>query len=106
MTDHAGEPLRIVELPMPPARFYDGQRLPVSYANFYIANGVVLLPGFESPRDAAARAVLEPLFPGRRIEVINCTDLVWGLGAIHCVTQQEPRQARREELPGERSAPR
>jgi len=90
MTDQDGRPLRVVELPMPPARWYEGQRLPVSYANFYIANGVVLLPGFESPRDAAARAVLEPLFPDRRIEVINCTDLVWGLGAIHCVTQQWP----------------
>ena len=90
MTDHAGEPLRIVELPMPPARFYDGQRLPVSYANFYLANRAVLLPGFEPRRDAAARDVLQPLFPDRRVSVINCVDLVWGLGAIHCVTQQWP----------------
>ncbi len=90
MTDHAGEPLRIVELPMPPALFHENQRLPVSYANFYIANGVVLLPGFEAQRDAAARAVLQPLFPTRRISVIDCSDLVWGLGAIHCVTQQWP----------------
>jgi agmatine deiminase len=90
MTDHAGEPLRIVELPMPPARYFEGQRLPVSYANFYIANGVVLLPGFDPERDAAAREVLQPLFPTRRISTIDCTDLVWGLGAIHCVTQQWP----------------
>ena len=90
MTDQDGNPLRIVELPMPPARYYDGQRLPVSYANFYLANGVVLLPGFDPARDAAARAVLQPLFPTRRVSVIDCTDLVWGLGAIHCVTQQWP----------------
>src|SRR4026208_221527 len=85
-----GESLRIVELPMPPARYFEGQRLPVSYANFYIANGVVLLPGFDPERDAAARNALQPLFPTRRISIIDCTDLVWGLGAIHCVTQQWP----------------
>ncbi|HEV8598904.1 MAG TPA: agmatine deiminase family protein [Gemmatimonadales bacterium] len=90
MTDQDGNPLRIVELPMPPVLHHEGQRLPVSYANFYIANGVVLLPGFDPVRDAAARAVLQPLFPTRRIRVIDCTDLVWGLGAIHCVTQQWP----------------
>jgi agmatine deiminase len=90
MTDQDGRPLRVVELPMPPAMDYEGQRLPVSYANFYIANGVVLLPGFEPVSDAAARAVLQPLFPTRRVTVINCTDLVWGLGALHCVTQQWP----------------
>ncbi len=90
MCDQDRSPLRVVELPMPPAMFYEGQRLPVSYANFYIANQAVLLPVFGSGRDHAARAVLEPLFPGRRIVPINCTDLVWGLGAVHCVTQQWP----------------
>ncbi len=75
---------------MPPAMYYEGQRLPVSYANFYIANGVVLLPGFGAPQDAAAQAALQPLFPDRRVQLINCSDLVWGLGAIHCVTQQWP----------------
>jgi len=90
MTDQDGRPLRIVELPMPPAMYQDGQRLPASYAKFYIANEVVLLPGYSVERDALARAALAPLFPGRRIEVIECTDLVWGLGAIHCVTQQWP----------------
>jgi len=90
MGDQDGHPLRIIELPMPPAMFYEDQRLPVSYANFYIANGVVLLPGFDSPRDEAARAVLQRLFPDRRVVLITCTDLVWGLGAIHCVTQQWP----------------
>jgi agmatine deiminase len=90
MTDQAGRPLRIVELPMPPAMFQDGQRLPASYANFYIANGVVLLPGYASAEDAAARDALRPLFPGREVRIIDCTDLVWGLGAVHCVTQQWP----------------
>ena len=90
MTDQDGRPLRIVELPMPPALYHEGQRLPASYANFYVANGVVLMPGYDAARDARARAVLEPLFPGRRVEVIDCTELVWGLGAIHCVTQQWP----------------
>jgi agmatine deiminase len=90
MTDQDGRPLRVVELPMPPALYRDRQRLPASYANFYIANGVVLVPGFEPARDERARAVLQEVFPGRRVSVIDCTDLVWGLGAIHCVTQQWP----------------
>lgn len=90
MTDQDGRPLRIVTLPMPPALYRDGQRLPASYANFYIANGTVLLPGFEPRRDERARTVLQDLFPSRRVALITCTDLVWGLGAIHCVTQQWP----------------
>ena len=88
--DQDGRPLRVLELPMPPAMYYEDQRLPVSYANFYIANGVVLMPAFGSSRDAEARAVLQRVFPTRQVELINCTDLVWGLGAIHCVTQQWP----------------
>ena len=90
MRDQDGHPLRIVELPMPPAMFHEGQRLPVSYANFYMANRVVLVPGFDPGRDEAARTVLQPLFPGRRVVFVNCVDLVWGLGTIHCVTQQWP----------------
>ena len=90
MRDQDGRPFRIVELPMPPAMYQDGQRLPASYANFYIANRVVLLPGYDAPSDEEARAVLAPLFPGRRVEIVQCTDLVWGLGAIHCITQQWP----------------
>ncbi len=91
MTDQNRRPLNVVELPMPPALYREGQRLPASYANFYIANDTVLLPGFEAARDERARSVLQDLFPTRRVIVINCTDLVWGLGAIHCVTQQWPR---------------
>ena len=90
MTDQDGRPLRVEQLPMPPALHHEGQRLPASYANFYIANGIVLLPGYNPERDAQARATLEHLLPDRRVVVIDCTDLVWGLGACHCVTQQWP----------------
>ena len=90
MTDQDGRPLRIVELPMPPAMYEQDQRLPASYANFYIANGAVLLPGYDTARDEEARQALQPLFPDREVVIIDCRDLVWGLGAIHCVTQQWP----------------
>jgi agmatine deiminase len=90
MSDQDGEPLRIVTLPMPRPVWYDGQRLPASYANFYIANEVVLLPGYDAERDGVAREVLQRLFSTRRVVTIDCTDLAWGLGACHCVTQQWP----------------
>jgi agmatine deiminase len=90
MTDQDGRPLRVETLPMPRPLYHEGLRLPASYANFYIANSVVLLPGYDPDQDRKARATLERLFPGRRIVVIDCTDLVWGLGAFHCVTQQWP----------------
>jgi agmatine deiminase len=91
MTDQDGRPLRVVTLPMPRALYHEGQRLPASYANFYIANGVVLLPTYDPPRDEEAAATLAGLFPGREIVGMNAADLVWGLGAFHCVTQQWPR---------------
>jgi agmatine deiminase len=90
MSDQDGHPLRVVPLPMPRAMYHDGQRLPASYANFYIANGVVVVPTYDPPRDEAALATLGDVFPGREIVGIECTDLVWGLGAFHCVTQQWP----------------
>ena len=91
MTDQDGRPFRIVTMPMPAPVEYDGARLPASYANFYIANGVVLLPTYRDPvNDAEARRVLQELFPTRRVVAIDCTDLVWGLGAFHCVSQQWP----------------
>jgi len=90
MSDQDDRPLRVVTLPMPRAVYHDGQRLPASYANFYVANGVVLVPTYDPPRDEAALATLAEAFPGRRIVGIDCTDLVWGLGAFHCVTQQWP----------------
>lgn len=90
MTDEDGAPYRIVTLPMPKAIVYDGQRLPASYANFYIGNEVVLLPAYDPPRDEEARATLQELFPTRRVVPIDCTELIWGLGAFHCLTQQWP----------------
>ncbi|HEU4525126.1 MAG TPA: agmatine deiminase family protein, partial [Gemmatimonadales bacterium] len=83
-------PLRIVQLPFPRPVVMNGERLPASYANFYIANGLVLLPTYDPDRDEEARATLARLFPGRDVVGIDCTDLVWGLGAFHCVTQQWP----------------
>jgi agmatine deiminase len=90
MRDQDGRPLRVVTLPMPRALFHEAQRLPASYANFYIANGVVLLPTYDAARDEEARRTLQELFPTREVIGIDCTDLVWGLGAFHCVSQQWP----------------
>lgn len=90
MADERGGALRIVELPMPPAIVYDGQRLPASYANFYIGNRVVLLPTYGHGNDERAAAILAELFPGREVVGIDCRDIVWGLGAWHCLTQQVP----------------
>jgi agmatine deiminase len=90
MTDQDSRPLRVIPLPMPRALFQDGQRLPASYANFYVANDLVLLPTYDPVRDEEALATLRTAFPGRDVVGIDCTDLVWGLGAFHCVTQQWP----------------
>jgi agmatine deiminase len=90
MRDASDAPLRIVTLPMPEPVSYDDARLPASYANFYIGNAVVLAPTFGSRRDALALATLRSLFPSRQVVGINAVDLVWGLGAFHCVTQQQP----------------
>ena len=92
MRDASGRPFRIETLPMPPALFYEGTRLPASYANFYIVNGGVIMPTFGCEADSIARAILERVFPGRRVVGIPSTDLVWGLGAIHCLTQQHPAE--------------
>ena len=85
-----GRPFRIVELPMPRPIAYDGQRVPASYLNFYIANGVVLVPTFNDPADRQALSTLAASFPGRTVRGIHCGDLIWGLGTLHCLTQQEP----------------
>jgi agmatine deiminase len=90
MTDQDGEPSRIVTLPMPRPVNFNNRRLPASYANFYIANGVVLVPTFDDPNDASALTTFAELFPDRRIVGIPSLDLVWGRGAIHCITQQQP----------------
>lgn len=88
--DAQGRRLRVVRLPCPEPLFFDGERLPASYANFYIANACVLVPTFNDPRDREALSTLSDLFPSRRVVGIHCSDLVVGLGAIHCSTQQEP----------------
>lgn len=84
--------MRIVTLPMPEPVWFDGQRLPASYANFYIANDLVLVPVFNDPNDREALNTLARLFPQRKIVPIYCRDLVLGLGTLHCMTQQEPRR--------------
>lgn len=90
MTDQHGRRLNVVELPMPAPVVFRGQRLPASYANFYIANGAVLVPVFNDPNDRVALNLLAGLFPGREIVPIYSRDLVWGLGTIHCMTMQQP----------------
>jgi agmatine deiminase len=90
MTDLDGRPLEIVTLPMPAPLTFAGERLPASYANFYIANKCVLVPTFNDIRDRQALSILEHLFPGREVLGIHAVDLVWGLGTLHCLTQQQP----------------
>jgi agmatine deiminase len=89
-TDQDGRPLQVLPLPMPDPVWADAAPLPASYANFYIGNGVVLVPTYDDPQDQVALAVLQGVFPTRRVIGIPCTPLVWGLGAIHCITQQQP----------------
>jgi len=88
--DQDGRPLTVVTLPSPRPVVFEGERLPASYANFYIANGLVLVPTFNDPADRVALATLAELFPDREVLGIHCGDLVWGLGTIHCMTQQQP----------------
>ena len=85
-----GRPFTIKTLPMPAPVHFEGQRLPASYANFYIANGLVLVPTFNDPNDRIALNTLAECFPTRTVTGIHCTDFIWGLGALHCMTQQEP----------------
>lgn len=93
-TDPDGKPFRIVELPMPAPVTFQGRRLPASYGNFYIANGVVLVPVFNDPKDRIALNILSDLFPDREIVPIYSGDLIWGFGAMHCMTQQQPAVGR------------
>ena len=90
MCDQDGRPLRVITVPMPAPVLYDGQRLPASYVNFYIGNAAVLVPTFDDANDAAALETLREVFPDRRVVGIGARALVWGLGAFHCVTQQQP----------------
>jgi agmatine deiminase len=90
MTNAAGQRLEVVKLPMPRPVVFDRQRLPASYANFYIGNSVVLVPTFNDPADRVALGILAKQFPGRTVVGIHARELVWGLGTLHCLTQQQP----------------
>ncbi|GAB3270098.1 agmatine deiminase family protein [Larkinella harenae] len=85
-----GKQLTIVELPMPDPVISEGQRLPASYANFYISNGAVIVPTFRCAKDQTAIDILESCFPNRKVVGIDATEIVWGLGTFHCLSQQEP----------------
>jgi agmatine deiminase len=85
-----GRPLAVIELPLPRPVVFRGQRLPASYANFYIANGLILVPTFHDPNDRVALNILAEVFPGREVIGVHSVDLIWGLGALHCMTQQQP----------------
>ncbi|HEY3914365.1 MAG TPA: agmatine deiminase family protein [Verrucomicrobiae bacterium] len=93
MRDLEGKSFRIVELPMPGVVEYEGQRLPASYANFYIANGMVLVPTYRHKNDRVALELLQQEFRDRKVIGIDSTELIWGLGSFHCITQQEPARA-------------
>jgi agmatine deiminase len=90
MKDQDGKPLRVETLPMPAPVYFGGQRLPASYANFYIANKIVIVPTFNDANDRVALNTLAKLFPDREVVGIACRDLVLGLGTLHCMTQQQP----------------
>jgi agmatine deiminase len=85
-----GKQLNIVELPMPGEVIYEDQRLPASYANFYIANKSVIVPTFRCRNDEKALRIIESCFPGRQTMGIDSTEIIWGLGSFHCLSQQEP----------------
>jgi agmatine deiminase len=90
-TDQDGKKLNIVKLPMPGKVEYNKKRLPASYTNFYIGNKTVLVPTFESENDKSALAILQELFSKRKVVGVNCVDLICGFGAIHCISQQQPK---------------
>ena len=85
-----GKQFTLIELPMPRPVVFRGQRLPASYANFYVANGLVLVPTFHDAKDRIALSILAEAFPDRDVIGIHCVDMIWGLGALHCMTQQQP----------------
>ena len=89
-TDQNGKRLNVVGLPLPSPVWFRGQRLPASYANFYIANAAVLVPTFNNANDRAALNIVKDCFPHRDVVGIYCGDFIWGLGAVHCATQQQP----------------
>ncbi len=88
-----GSRLNIIKLPMPEPKYFEGFRLPASYANFYISNAGVLVPTFNDPNDYKAIGIFREIFRGRKVVGINCTDLIWGLGTIHCMTKEQNAQS-------------
>lgn len=95
MRDESGRALEVVELPMPRPLWFDGYRLPASYANFYIANDTVLVPTFNDTNDVAALRILRECFPDREVRGVHCVDIALGLGTLHCLAQQQPRAPER-----------
>jgi len=92
LTDQDGKPFEIVEIPMPRPMTYDGQRMPATYVNFYFVNGALLVPTYRDRRnDRIALAILQEHLPRRKVIGIDCVELIWGLGAIHCLSQQQPK---------------
>lgn len=91
MKDQDGKSFRTISIPMPTPVIYENQRLPASYANFYIANAAVLVPTFNCKQDEEVIKIFTELFPTRKIIGIDCVDLAWGLGTLHCSTQQQPQ---------------
>jgi agmatine deiminase len=92
LRDQDGKPFEIIEIPMPRPVVYDGQRLPATYVNFYFVNGALLVPTYRDRRnDRKAIEVLQSHLPRHKVIGIDCVELIWGLGAIHCLTQQQPR---------------
>ena len=89
-SDQSGKPLKVIKLPMPKPVYFEGQRLPASYANFYIANKLVLVPIFGDANDRLALETLAEVFDDREVVGVYCRDFIWGLGALHCMTQQQP----------------
>lgn len=85
-----GKPLNIITLPMPSPVIHEGTRLPASYANFYISNASVVVPTFRDENDEKALEIIESVFPDRKVIGIDSTDIIWGLGSFHCLSQQEP----------------
>jgi agmatine deiminase len=92
LKDQNGQPFKIVELPMPGLVEHDGQRLPATYMNFYFINGALLVPTYRNRKnDRRAMELLQQHLPNHRVVGIDCVELIWGLGAIHCLTQQQPK---------------
>ncbi len=92
LSDQDGRPFEIVEIPMPGLVDHDGQRLPATYVNFYFINGALLVPTYRDRKnDRKALAILQEHLPKHKVIGIDCVELIWGLGAIHCLSQQQPK---------------